>query len=108
MVVLIIHGGAGAMSRQSSTPEQQACFRLALASALQLASTYSIIFIVLSSFKQGHDVLHAGGEAMDAVVAAVASMEGVRCPLDTIHLQFRLNLARQSFVQCRKGCCFQC
>lgn len=38
MVVLVIHGGAGTMSRQSSTPEQQAAFRLALVSALQLAS----------------------------------------------------------------------
>ncbi|KAI0700914.1 asparaginase [Cytidiella melzeri] len=61
--VLVIHGGAGTMSRERSTPEQRAQYKAALSSALKL----------------GHAVLQDGGEAMDAAVAAVASMED--CPL---------------------------
>ncbi|TFK44578.1 asparaginase [Crucibulum laeve] len=57
--VLVIHGGAGTMSRDRSTPEQQATYKAALAKALQA----------------GYQVLHDGGEAMDAVVAAVTVME---------------------------------
>ena len=33
--VLVIHGGAGTMSREGSTPEQRADYRAALAEALQ-------------------------------------------------------------------------
>jgi L-asparaginase / beta-aspartyl-peptidase len=58
--VLVIHGGAGTMSREGSTPEQRAAYRAALSRAL----------------KAGYDVLKNGGEAMDAVVAAVSVMEG--------------------------------
>ncbi|KII92172.1 hypothetical protein PLICRDRAFT_50599 [Plicaturopsis crispa FD-325 SS-3] len=61
--VLVIHGGAGTMSRSKSTPEQQAQYRIALNNAL----------------RAGYEVLNAGGEAMDAVVAAVSYMED--CPL---------------------------
>jgi beta-aspartyl-peptidase (threonine type) len=58
--VLVIHGGAGTMSRQGSTPEKRATYRAALSQAL----------------KAGYGVLKQGGEAMDAVVAAVSVMEG--------------------------------
>ncbi|EIN11455.1 asparaginase [Punctularia strigosozonata HHB-11173 SS5] len=60
---LVIHGGAGTMSRESATPERQALYRAALKKAL----------------RSGYDVLRDGGEAMDAVVAAVTVMED--CPL---------------------------
>jgi beta-aspartyl-peptidase (threonine type) len=58
--VLVIHGGAGIITREKSSPEQQATLRAALRDAL-LA---------------GYDVLQAGGEAMDAAVQAVTVMEG--------------------------------
>ncbi|ETW80461.1 threonine protease T2 [Heterobasidion irregulare TC 32-1] len=61
--VLVIHGGAGTMSREASTPEREARYKTALSSAL----------------RAGHAVLQDGGEAMDAAVAAVMSMED--CPL---------------------------
>jgi len=57
--VLVIHGGAGTITREGSTPHQQADYRKALRKALEA----------------GYDVLHNGGEAMDAVVAAVSVME---------------------------------
>ncbi|KAI0093308.1 asparaginase [Irpex rosettiformis] len=57
--VLVIHGGAGTMARERSTPEQRAQYKAALSTAL----------------KAGYAVLNDGGEAMDAAVAAVASME---------------------------------
>ena len=58
--VLVIHGGAGTMSKEQSTPERRAQYKAALSKAL----------------KAGHAVLEDGGEAMDAAVAAVAVMEG--------------------------------
>lgn len=58
--VLVIHGGAGTMSKEGSTPEQRARYKAALSEAL----------------KAGYAVLEDGGEAMDATVAAVAAMEG--------------------------------
>ena len=61
--VLVIHGGAGTMSREGSTPEKRATYRAALSRAL----------------KAGYDVLKNGGEAMDAAVAAVSVMEGGSC-----------------------------
>ena len=57
---LVIHGGAGTMAKENSTPAQRAAYKAALSRAL-LA---------------GHAVLEEGGEAMDAAVAAVSSMEG--------------------------------
>ncbi|KAI0766851.1 asparaginase [Trametes elegans] len=60
---LVIHGGAGTMDKSRSTPELRAQYKAALARALQA----------------GYAVLNAGGEAMDAAVAAVSSMED--CPL---------------------------
>lgn len=61
--VLVIHGGAGTMSKEGSTPDQRAKYRAALSTALEA----------------GYAVLKDGGEAMDAAVAAVSSMEGM-CP----------------------------
>ncbi|TFK75321.1 asparaginase [Pluteus cervinus] len=57
--VLVIHGGAGTMSKEGASPERRAQFKAALAEAL----------------KAGHLVLQGGGEAMDAAVAAVNVME---------------------------------
>jgi L-asparaginase / beta-aspartyl-peptidase len=58
--VLVIHGGAGAILRERSSPEQQTRYHVGLRAALQA----------------GYAVLNSGGEAMDAVVAAVSVMEG--------------------------------
>ncbi|KAI8975831.1 asparaginase [Trametes punicea] len=60
---LVIHGGAGTMDKARSTPELRAQYKAALARALMA----------------GYAVLSVGGEAMDAAVAAVSSMED--CPL---------------------------
>ncbi|KAG9316294.1 nucleophile aminohydrolase [Chiua virens] len=61
--LLVIHGGAGTMNRDNSTPEKRAKYRATLTRAL----------------KAGHQVLELGGEAMDAAVAAVTVLED--CPL---------------------------
>ena len=58
--VLVIHGGAGTILREKSSPEQQALYHTGLRAALQ----------------SGNAILSTGGEAMDAVVAAVSVMEG--------------------------------
>lgn len=62
--LLVIHGGAGTMSREGSTPERQEQYRSVLRQALLT----------------GHEVLRTGCEAMDAAVAAVGVMEGVPWP----------------------------
>ncbi|MDR1826823.1 MAG: isoaspartyl peptidase/L-asparaginase [Methylobacteriaceae bacterium] len=61
--VLVIHGGAGAITREESTPEKIRERREAL----------------LASLKAGYAVLKQGGSALDAVEQAVLSMED--CPL---------------------------
>ncbi|KAL5523869.1 hypothetical protein ACEPAG_8042 [Sanghuangporus baumii] len=61
--VLIIHGGAGTMTRDGSTPERREAYKKALRMALL----------------KGHEVLMTGGDAIDAAVAAVGIMED--CPL---------------------------
>ena len=58
--VLVIHGGAGTMSRTTATPEKQALYKAALKAAL----------------KAGYAALREGGEAMDAAVEAVRVLEG--------------------------------
>ena len=58
---LVIHGGAGTMPRDNSTPEKEAQYKYMLSAAL----------------RAGHNVLNNGGEAMDAAVAAVSVMEGL-------------------------------
>ncbi|KAG6857282.1 hypothetical protein H0H87_007115 [Tephrocybe sp. NHM501043] len=57
--VLVIHGGAGTMSKAGSTPAQRAAYKAGLQAALEA----------------GYAVLRDGGEAMDSVVAAVSTME---------------------------------
>lgn len=56
---LVIHGGAGTISRETMTPEREAEYRASLEAAL----------------RAGHQVLAGGGQALDAVVAAVQVME---------------------------------
>ncbi len=61
--VLVIHGGAGTLSRQKMSAEQEARYRAALDSALQV----------------GEAILASGGTALDAVTETVAWLED--CPL---------------------------
>ncbi|RKG83508.1 isoaspartyl peptidase/L-asparaginase [Corallococcus sp. CA049B] len=56
---LVIHGGAGVISRENLTPEREAAMRAVLTEALQA----------------GHSVLAKGGRSMDAVTAAIRVME---------------------------------
>lgn len=97
--VLVIHGGAGTMSRDRSTPEQRATYKAALSKALQA----------------GHAVLNDGGEAMDAAVAAVSAMEGTHMPehlVIALYLKFGPRLPSVQFRQrgglqrCWKGSYF--
>jgi beta-aspartyl-peptidase (threonine type) len=60
--ILLIHGGAGAIQKGEAAPEREAAIREALRAALQA----------------GWTVLDRGGSALDAVEAAVLSMED--CP----------------------------
>lgn len=57
--VLVIHGGAGTLSREEMTPERDAEYRAALHAALDA----------------GYRILDDGGSAMDAVVETIALME---------------------------------
>jgi L-asparaginase / beta-aspartyl-peptidase len=56
---VVIHGGAGTMSRSSMTPEAEAGYHAALEQAL----------------RAGHEILAAGGTSLDAVEAAVRMLE---------------------------------
>ena len=56
---LVIHGGAGTMSRAALTPEREAAIRADLNRALDA----------------GHGVLTLGGSALDAVTAAIVVLE---------------------------------
>lgn len=56
---LVIHGGAGTITRENMTPEREAAFISALSAALDA----------------GYAILEAGGESMDAVIAAIQVME---------------------------------
>ena len=58
-ITLAIHGGAGTLTRNMMTTDQEAAYRATLAASL-LA---------------GHTCLAAGGSALDAVCAAVQVME---------------------------------
>lgn len=60
---IAIHGGAGTISRSLLTPEKEKAYRQGLSDALT----------------SGENILRAGGSAMDAVIAAVVSLED--CPL---------------------------
>ncbi len=61
--VLVIHGGAGAMSRAALSPEKEREFHEALQRIL----------------RSGQAILASGGSALDAVTAAVVGLED--CPL---------------------------
>jgi beta-aspartyl-peptidase (threonine type) len=61
--VLVIHGGAGAISRDQMTDEQEKAYHDKLNEALN----------------SGEEILKSGGEALDAVIAAIQVME--ECPL---------------------------
>ncbi len=63
MFALAIHGGAGTIARASLTPADEKQYRAALEAALTI----------------GYDLLRDGGAALDAVEAAVRSLED--CPL---------------------------
>lgn len=56
---MVIHGGAGTISRQAMTPEREAAYRAGLERAL----------------RAGHAVLQRGGTSLDAVQAAIIVME---------------------------------
>ncbi len=56
---IVIHGGAGTLSRENMTPEREAEYRGKLTEALQA----------------GHAVLAGGGTSLDAVTAAVKVLE---------------------------------
>ncbi|CAM3080173.1 isoaspartyl peptidase/L-asparaginase [Corallococcus sp. ZKHCc1 1396] len=56
---LVIHGGAGVISRENLSPEREAAMRAALTQALQA----------------GHAVLAKGGRSLDAVTAAIRVLE---------------------------------
>jgi L-asparaginase / beta-aspartyl-peptidase len=58
-IAIAIHGGAGTITRENMTPEREAEFEAALEEATQA----------------GYAVLEAGGDSLDAVVAAVQLME---------------------------------
>ena len=57
--VLVIHGGAGTIRKSTMTPEKERAYRAALDSALA----------------RGQRILAAGGKALDAVEAAVRTLE---------------------------------
>ncbi len=58
-VAIVIHGGAGTIRRDNMSAEKETAYREALNRALSA----------------GHDVLTGGGSAVDAVVAAITTME---------------------------------
>ena len=58
-IAIVIHGGAGTISRQDMTPEMDAQYRAALKQALEA----------------GYAVLKSGGRSLDAVQAAIRVME---------------------------------
>src|SRR5688500_7733430 len=57
--ILVIHGGAGTILKSEMTPAGEKAYTDALAAAL----------------RRGHEILKNGGSALDAVEAAVRSME---------------------------------
>lgn len=58
-ITIVIHGGAGTITRKNMTPEKEKAYREALEFAL----------------KTGYDILKKGGTSLDAVEAAVRTME---------------------------------
>ena len=58
-ITLVIHGGAGTITRANMTPEQETAYKAVLTNALQ----------------QGHQILKKGGTSLEAVEAAIMVME---------------------------------
>jgi L-asparaginase / beta-aspartyl-peptidase len=58
-IALVIHGGAGAIRKESMTPERQQAYHEALRQALDT----------------GYAVLASGGRSTDAIIASIAFME---------------------------------
>lgn len=58
-IMLVVHGGAGTITRANMTPEREAQYRRGLERAM----------------KAGYDVLAAGGSSVDAVVATIKVFE---------------------------------
>lgn len=58
-ITLVIHGGAGTIRRENMTPEREKVYRDALKHALET----------------GYGVLENGGKSLDAVIAAIKTME---------------------------------
>lgn len=58
-ITLVIHGGAGTIRRENMTPEREKAYREALKHALET----------------GYGVLENGGKSLDAVIAAIKTME---------------------------------
>jgi beta-aspartyl-peptidase (threonine type) len=58
-VTLMVHGGAGTITKENLTPEKEAAYHSALKEALHA----------------GYEVLSNGGESVDAVVAAITVLE---------------------------------
>jgi beta-aspartyl-peptidase (threonine type) len=95
---LVIHGGAGAIRKEHSTPEQCAAYKKALSQALLAVSFWIIVHLLALCTNyslQGYQVLHDNGDAMDAVTAAVTVMEGLmvrlvhRWTFELLSLAFR-------------------
>ncbi len=63
MFTIAIHGGAGTLSKSAMMPEKETAYRQALQKAIEA----------------GKNILEKGGEALDAVEAAVIELEN--CPL---------------------------
>ncbi|KIO34107.1 hypothetical protein M407DRAFT_17019 [Tulasnella calospora MUT 4182] len=80
--VLVIHGGAGTISRAHVPASKQEEYRKGLRDALTA----------------GYDILKGGGEAMDAAVAAVASLED--CPLFNAAKGAVFNVAGKNELEC--------
>jgi beta-aspartyl-peptidase (threonine type) len=58
-LTLVVHGGAGTITRENTTPEREAAYREALKAALDA----------------GYEVLKNGGKSIDAVIAAITILE---------------------------------
>ena len=56
---LVVHGGAGTITRENMTPEQEAEYRAKMEEAI----------------RAGYEILNAGGSALDAVVATTQVLE---------------------------------
>jgi beta-aspartyl-peptidase (threonine type) len=70
---IAIHGGAGTILRSTMTREKEDIYTTALREALHA----------------GYTILHAGGSALDAIEAAIRSLED--CPLFNAYILMMAN-----------------